>query len=354
MVPFAGFEMPVQYPRGIIHEHRHTRSSAALFDISHMGQLLCSGAGAAALLEALTPGDLAGLDPGRQLYTVLTNDDGGIIDDLMVTQSQSGFYLVINAARRDRDIDHFRSMQGADCRFEVMDAALIALQGPAAAQILSRYHAGIGALRFMHGGVWEINGIRCMINRSGYTGEDGYEISVACADAVALARELLSSAEVEPAGLGARDSLRLEAGLCLYGHDIDEHTTPVEAGLGWVVAKKYRGANIVEAQFPGAEKILGQLKNGTDKIRIGLRPQGKIPVREGATVYTASGAHAGRVTSGGFGPSVGAPVAMAYVQTGCAQPGMELGVEIRGRIHTARVQRLPFVEHRYFQPQRSS
>jgi len=355
MVVFAGYEMPVQYPGGIIHEHRQTRSRAGLFDISHMGQLVCAGTGAADLLEKLTPGDLHGLTLGRQLYTVLTNATGGIIDDLMITRTESGFYLVINAACRDKDIAHFNAVRHRDCKFDVMDdASLIALQGPASAAVLQRYHPGIASLPFMHSGSYQVNGINCLINRSGYTGEDGFEISVPSREAEAMARELLSNDEVEPAGLGARDSLRLEAGLCLYGHDINAQTTPVEAGLGWVIAKKYRGDNIVEARFPGAEKILGQFKNGTDKIRTGLRPQGKIPVREGTNLTDATGMPAGIVTSGGFGPTVGAPVAMAYVQTKYGEPGTELGVEIRGRVHKVHVYRLPFVEHRYYQPQRSS
>lgn len=354
MVVFAGHEMPVQYPGGIIHEHRHTRSRAGLFDISHMGQLVCTGAGAAGLLETLMPGDLAGLDPGRQLYTVLTNAAGGIVDDLMITRTGPGFYLVFNAACRDKDIAHFNTVQSQECKFDVMDdASLIALQGPASAAVLTRYHGAISGLPFMHSGNFLINGIKCLVNRSGYTGEDGFEISVASREVEALARELLTNEEVEPAGLGARDSLRLEAGLCLYGHDIDEQTTPVDAGLGWVIAKKYCGDNIVEARFPGAEKILGQYKNGTDKIRTGLRPQGKIPVREGMRLTAANGTPAGIVTSGGFGPTVGAPVAMAYLHTRYGEPGTELSVEIRGRVHKVHVHRLPFVEHRYYQPQRS-
>ena len=355
MVVFAGYEMPVQYAGGIIHEHRQTRSRAGLFDISHMGQLVCTGTEAADLLETLTPGDLHGLTPGRQLYTVLTNTSGGIIDDLMITRTESGFYMVINAACRDKDIAHFSAVRHWECKIELMDdASLIALQGPASAAVLKRYHGGISTLPFMQSGSFQINGINCLINRSGYTGEDGFEISVSSRQAEALARELLSNDEVEPAGLGARDSLRLEAGLCLYGHDIDAQTTPIEAGLGWVIAKKYRDDNIVEARFPGAEKILGQFKNGTDKIRTGLRPQGKIPVREGAHLTDNTGTPAGIVTSGGFGPTVGAPVAMAYIQTGFSEPGTELGVEIRGRVHRVHVCRLPFVEHRYYQPQRSS
>lgn len=346
--------MPVQYQRGIIHEHRHTRTGAGLFDISHMGQILCTGAGAAALLEKLTPVDLDTLAPGRQRYTVLTNPAGGIIDDLMITRTAAGFYLVVNAACRDKDITYFSAARQG-CRFEFMDdASLIALQGPAAAAVLSRYQGAIAGLTFMQSGEYLINGSRCVVNRSGYTGEDGFEISVASRDAEALARELLSNHEVEPAGLGARDSLRLEAGLCLYGHDIDEQTTPVEAGLGWVIAKKYRGDNIVSAAFPGAAKILGQLKNGTDKIRTGLRPQGRVPIREGAHLTDQDGTTVGMITSGGYGPTVGGPVAMGYVQTGYGDPGTELGVAIRGRVHKVYAQRLPFVGHRYFQPQRSS
>lgn len=355
MVSFAGYEMPVQYPGGIIQEHRHTRTDACLFDISHMGQVLCTGHEASAGLERVTPSDLATLAPRRQIYSVLTNEAGGIIDDVMITRTETGFYLVINAACRDKDIRYLRAMLGNSCKLELMDDhALIALQGPAAAAVLTRYHRDIGALLFLQSGEFIINGIPCVINRSGYTGEDGFEISVASDKAESLARELLAGNNILPAGLGARDSLRLEAGLCLYGHDIDEETTPVEAGLGWVIAKKYRGGNIVAAEFPGAEKILGQLKNGTDKIRTGFRPESKIPVREGTEIVCNSGATVGIVTSGGFGPTAGGPVAMGYIRTEYADPATSLSVEVRGRSLNLSMVTLPFVPHRYNKRQRSS
>ena len=355
MVPFAGYEMPVQYPGGIIQEHRHTRTGACLFDISHMGQIQCTGPQASTELEKVTPADLTGLATRRQIYTVMTNDAGGIIDDIMITRTPTGFYIVLNAACADKDIKHLRTMLGSSCNLEIMNNhSLIALQGPAAASVLTGFAGDIGALPFQHSGEFVINGIRCVINRSGYTGEDGFEISVASEKVEALARELLTDDKVRPAGLGARDSLRLEAGLCLYGHDIDEETTPVEADLGWVIAKKYRGDNIVKAEFPGAEKILGQLKNGTDKIRTGFRPEGKIPVRDGTEIFCNSGATAGIVTSGGFGPTLGGPIAMGYIQTQYADPARSLMVEVRGRNLNVQLVKLPFVPHRYFKRQRSS
>ena len=351
MVPFAGYAMPVQYPGGIIKEHLHTRSRAGLFDISHMGQLHISGDQATGLLEKLTPGDIAGLTLHRQCYTVLTTDSGGILDDLMITRTETGYNLVVNAGCKDKVIDHINRYTGRACTLEIREEySLIALQGPAAVSVLTRYQPGVASLEFMQAGEFSINGINCFIIRSGYTGEDGFEISIPSVHAQTLVRELLSNENAEPAGLGARDSLRLEAGLCLYGHDIDEHTTPVEAGIGWIIARKYRQGNVADADFPGAEKILGQLKNGTDKIRIGIRPQGRIPVREGTEIMTGNGEGVGIVTSGGFGPTIGAPVAMGYVRTGYSEPSTKLHVHIRGRSHKIQAVKLPFVEHRYYKP----
>lgn len=355
MVAFAGYEMPVQYSDGIIQEHRHTRTGAGLFDISHMGQIHCTGPQATAELQRLTPADLAGLAHRRQIYTVMTNDAGGIIDDVMITRTETGLNLVVNAACKDKDIKYLQTALGETCILEVKDDySLMALQGPAAAAVLTGYDEDIGALLFLQSGEFLINGISCVINRSGYTGEDGFEISVASESAESLARLLLADDLVRPIGLGARDSLRLEAGLCLYGHDIDEETSPIEAGLSWVIAKKYRGDNIVDAKFPGAEKILGQLKNGTDKIRSGFRPEGRIPIREGMEITCNSGAIVGRVTSGGFGPTAGGPVAMGYIRMEYADPASELSVNVRGRTLNVQVVKLPFVQHRYFKRQRSS
>ncbi len=344
MVAFAGYEMPLRYPAGIIAEHRHCRSRAALFDVSHMGQLRILGEDAAAALEGLVPADIRGLAVGRNRYTMFTNDAGGILDDLIAGREKEGLFLVVNAARKAADIAHLKAALEPACTVEPLeDRALLALQGPAAAEVLARLRPEVDELRFMESGWFELAGARCRVARCGYTGEDGFEISVPADAATELARALLASEEVAPAGLGARDSLRLEAGLCLYGHDLDETTTPVEAGLAWTIGRRRRE----EGGFPGAEVILRQLREGAPRRLAGLRPEGRVPVREGAEIRLPGGAVIGRVTSGGFGPTVGGPVAMGYLDSAHEAPGTRLEVLVRGRAVPAEVARLPFVPHRY-------
>jgi aminomethyltransferase len=350
LVAFAGYAMPVQYRHGIRHEHTQTRSRAGLFDISHMGQIRIFGDALAEALEALVPTDIAAMQRNRQCYTMLTNAAGGIIDDVMLTRRSDHLFMVLNAACRDKDIVYLRNRLEPACRIEVMDDhALLALQGPGAAGIMERYISDISELKFMHGRKAKIAGINCYITRSGYTGEDGFECSVKSAQAEALARTMLSHEEVEAAGLGARDTLRLEAGLCLYGHDIDEQTTPVEASLGWVVAKKYQADGGPAARFPGAERILLQLRTGTNKVRTGFRPEGRIPVRGGTIVLDENHATVGRITSGGFAQTAGGPVAMGYIHPSHAVPGTELQVVIRAQRHRLYTTGLPFIKHRYYQ-----
>ena len=341
MVPFAGYDMPVQYPAGILAEHLHTRSAASLFDVSHMGQVRLDGPGAAQALEALVPGDIAGLAPGRMRYTLFTNEAGGILDDLMATNRGDHLFLVVNAARKDFDIAHLRRHM-AEVQ-PLPERALLALQGPAASSVLERLAPGIAALPFMSAAPATLAGIDVVVSRSGYTGEDGFEISVLGAAAERLARRLLAEPEVKPAGLGARDTLRLEAGLCLWGHDIDETTTPIEAALGWTIAKRRRA----EGGYPGAAVIARQLAEGAARKRVGVKPADKAPAREETAIVAPDGRALGRVTSGGFGPSVGGPVAMGYVEAASAAPGTELGLVVRGTTRAARVAALPFVPHRY-------
>ena len=346
MVPFAGYAMPVQYPAGIMAEHQQTRGAAGLFDVSHMGQVTITdtGSGAAAALETLVPADVQGLAPGRSRYSFFTNAEGGILDDLMITRTEDGLFVVVNAACKDADFAHLQT--GLSGHAEVrMDetAGLLALQGPAAAEVLARLAPEVAEMAFMTQIEVALEGAACRVSRAGYTGEDGYEIAVPGAAAEALARRLLAEAEVGPVGLGARDSLRLEAGLCLYGHDIDETTTPVEAGLTWAIQKRRRE----EGGFPGAEVIQRQLAEGPARRRVGLRPEGRAPVREGAELQDGQGATVGRVTSGGFGPSVGAPVAMGYLDTGLAAADTAVTALVRGRELPCRVAKLPFAPHRY-------
>ena len=348
MVPFAGYEMPLHYPCGIIHEHTHTRSAAGLFDVSHMGQIRIAGESAAAELEALVPSSLIDLPVQGQRYTVFTRSNGGILDDLMVTNGGDHLFLVVNAARKKGDLAHLRAHLPDRCRItHCFEQVLLALQGPKAATVMARLTPGAETMPFMSARVVEIERIECFVTRCGYTGEDGYELSVPARQAEQLARLLLSQPEVEAAGLGARDSLRLEAGLCLYGQDIDETTTPVESGLGWLVAPAYRkGAQ--PARFPGAEIILEQIRNGAVRRRVGLRPEGRAPVREGATLLNRRDEIIGRITSGGFGPTVEAPIAMGYVDSEYSMPRTELITHLRGRAYPLRVVSLPFVKHRYY------
>ena len=344
MMEFAGYSLPVQYGPGVLAEHLHTRASASLFDVSHMGQFTLSGDGAAAALERLTPGEFQALQPGRQRYTLLLNDIGGILDDLMVANYGDRLMIVANASRKEFDALHILQglPQGLDFE-QYPDRALLALQGPAVAAIMARLCPEAAALPFM--GVIEasIAGIAAWISRSGYTGEDGFEISVAAADAEALATQLLAEPGVLPAGLGARDSLRLEAGLCLYGTDIDELTTPVEANLSWAIGKRRRA----EGGFTGATVVLDQLKTGPHRLRVGLRPIGKAPARALTPIVSPDGLSAGGVTSGGFSPTLGAPIAMGYVRRDVSAPGTELQLLVRDNILPAQVVPLPFVPHRY-------
>mgnify|MGYP003124908552 CR=1 FL=1 len=327
MVPFAGYAMPVQYPAGIIAEHNATRGAAGLFDVSHMGQAILRGDGPAASFERLVPGDIAGLETGRMRYTLLLNDTGGIRDDLMVTRiEESGapaLFLVVNAGCKDADFAHIATQLAGDAELQILnDSALLALQGPRAEDVLATLAPACRDLVFMQGAEMTLDGVAAYVTRSGYTGEDGFEISVANDAVTGLAQTLLAHDDVEPVGLGARDSLRLEAGLCLYGHDIDDTTTPIEAGLAWAVGKRRREA-------------------------AGLRPESRAPVREGAVIRDAGDAEIGLVTSGGFGPTVGGPVAMGYVNAASAATGTALKIELRGRSVSATVADLPFVPANY-------
>ena len=352
MVPFAGYSMPVNYPMGVLKEHLHTRAAAGLFDVSHMGQAELVGGDVDAALEALIPGDLKSLKPGQIRYTVLLNETGGIIDDLMVTRpaepgKENALYLVVNAACKDGDFAHIESKLEGRAKLTRRDSvALLALQGPRAAEALSRVVPEAANMEFMTSRVVEVEGARVRLFRSGYTGEDGYEISVPSEAAAQIAIEILDQPEVEPIGLGARDSLRLEAGLCLYGSDIDAVTTPVEAALTWVVGKRRRE----EANFPGAEKILSQIINGAPRKRVGIKPLGRAPARAHTEIQDGDGSKIGEITSGGFGPSVGGPVAMGYVTAPFAKVGTLLTLIVRGQQVPAEVIKLPFTPHRYFKP----
>jgi len=344
MVTFAGYSMPLQYRPGIVAEHRHCREHAALFDVSHMGQAMLHGAAAAAALEQLVPSDIMGLSPGRQRYTVLLNEAGGILDDVMVANlGQERLLLVVNASRKDADFAHLAANLG-ESRVEVLEGrALLALQGPSAAAVLGALAPQAGSLPFMGSAALGVAGIPCIVSRSGYTGEDGFEISLPGAQAEDLARRLLAATEVIPAGLGARDTLRLEAGFCLYGNDIDELTTPVEAGLAWTIGKRRR----VAWDFPGAAAIRDQLENGPTRRRVGLRPEGRAPARSGIEIVAEDGTRAGTITSGGFSPTLSAPIAMAYVRADLAAETTPVLLLARNRQLPARVSKLPFVPHRY-------
>ena len=316
MVPFAGYDMPVQYPAGVMKEHLHTREAAGLFDVSHMGQVILRGDGAAEALETLVPVDILGLKEGRQRYALFTNNDGGILDDLMVANRGDHLFVVVNAACKDDDIAHMQRALGGRLTVEpLVDRALLALQGPQAEAALARLVPGVTDMRFMDVATHAWEGVDLWISRSGYTGEDGFEISVPEAKAVALAEALLAMEEVLPIGLGARDSLRLEAGLCLYGHDIDTTTTPVEGALEWAMQKVRRTGGARAGGFPGAPRILEELEAGAARRRVGLLPEGRAPMREGTALYAAEtgGDPVGEVTSGGFGPSIARPMSMGYL-----------------------------------------
>ena len=349
MVPFAGYDMPVSYPAGILAEHRHCRESAALFDVSHMGQLRLLGADAAKALETLVPVDVVDLAVGKQRYAFFTNASGGILDDLMITRREGDLFVIVNAACKDADIKHLVTHIGHRCTVQPLpDRALLALQGPKAVAALARLEPALSRLTFMTGMSATLAGAECFVTRSGYTGEDGFEISVPAAQAESLARALLALAEVKPAGLGARDTLRLEAGLCLYGHDINEVTTPVEAGLTWAIQKVRRAGGARAGGYPGANVIDGQLATGVASKRVGLVGLERVPVREGAVIVDAKGQKLGHVTSGTLAPTVNHPIAMAYLAANHALPNHEVYAQVRGKDQPMRVSPMPFAPHRYF------
>jgi aminomethyltransferase len=358
LVPFAGYQMPVQYPAGLIAEHKHCRAAAALFDVSHMGQLRLVGDDAAAALETLVPVDVVGLGAGRQRYALFTNTAGGILDDLMVARPDpaqaddaaafGSLFLVVNAGNKHADIRHLQTYIGHRCSVLPMpERALLALQGPQAVAALSRLNPAVSSLVFMAGGVFKLAGARCFVTRSGYTGEDGFEISVHADAAITLAEALLAQPEVMPAGLGARDTLRLEAGLCLHGNDIDATTTPVEAGLAWAIQKVRRPGGARAGGYPGAGVIEGQLATGAAVRRVGLVGLERVPVRAGTAIVDAHGHKLGTVTSGTLAPTVDTPIAMACLPADHAQPMHEVYAEVRGKRLPMRVSPMPFAPHRY-------
>jgi glycine cleavage system T protein (aminomethyltransferase) len=355
MAGFAGYDMPIQYPMGVMQEHLHTRANAGLFDVSHMGQILIRAKSgnvhdAALALETITPVDVADLKPGRQRYGLFTNDQGGLEDDFMVANRGDHLYLVVNAACKHDDLARIEAALSDTCEIEAQfDRGLIALQGPAAEGVLSSYAPDAEDMMFMDVVDLEIAGVPAVVSRSGYTGEDGYEISLPADETDRIARLLLADEHVAPIGLGARDSLRLEAGLCLYGNDIDETTTPVEANLKWAVQKVRRTGGARQGGFPGADVILGQFDSGASRVRVGLQPAGKAPVRAHAQLFQqeTGGEAIGTVTSGGFGPSAGGPVAMGYVPADLAATGSKIYAEVRGKRLEMAVAALPFVPSTY-------
>jgi len=349
MTPFAGYEMPVNYPGGIIAEHRHCREAAALFDVSHMGQLRLVGADAAKALESLAPVDVVDLALGKQRYAMFTNSSAGILDDLMITRRESDLFLVVNAACKAADIKHMVTHIGHRCTVQPLpDRALLALQGPKAVAALGALNADVARLTFMSGDTFQLDGAECFVTRSGYTGEDGFEISVPDDRAESLARALLARREVKPAGLGARDTLRLEAGLCLYGHDINETTTPVEAALTWAIQPVRRAGGARAGGYPGASIIDAQLVNGPVTKRVGLIGLERVPVREGAKIADHRGHPLGHVTSGTLAPSLNHPIAMAYLATNHTQLSHEVYADVRGKPQPMRVTTMPFAPHHYF------
>ena len=355
MVDFAGYEMPVQFPEGVMKEHLHTRAKAGLFDVSHMGQVILrpkSGKyeDAALALERLVPVDVLGLKPGRQRYALFTDAKGGILDDLMFANRGDHLFVVVNAACKAQDVAHMRAHLSDACEIiELTDRALVALQGPAAEAALAALAPELAGMSFMDVREVSILGVSCIVSRSGYSGEDGYEVSVPDAKAVDFVRALLANPDVHPIGLGARDSLRLEAGLCLYGNDIDTTTTPVAAALEWAMQKVRRAGGARAGGFPGADVILAELEGGAARRRVGIAPEGRAPIRAGTELFAdeASATAIGRVTSGAFGPTVEAPVSMGYVPAELSKPGTRLFAELRGKRVGVSVANLPFITPRY-------
>ena len=349
MVPFGGYDMPVQYASGILAEHKHTRTAAGLFDVSHMGQVLLKGDGADAALETLVPVDIVDLPKFKQRYALFTNEQGGILDDLMVTRRADDLFVIVNAACKAQDIAHMQQHIGQRCTVQPLpDQALLALQGPQAVTALARLNANVQKLTFMTGGHFALDGIDCFLTRSGYTGEDGFEISVPGDKAEQLARALLAQPEVKPIGLGARDTLRLEAGLCLYGHDIDTTTTPVEGNITWAIQKVRRAGGARAGGYPGASVIDGQLANGAPRKRVGLISAERMPVREGAKVIDQDGQEIGVVTSGSLGPSLNQPIALAYLTANHAALDTAVFAIVRDKRVAMTVTPLPFVPNRYY------
>jgi aminomethyltransferase len=345
MVPFAGYDMPVQYPDGIMTEHLHTREAAGLFDVSHMGQVVISGDDPAREIEALIPGDILALSPGEMRYSFLTNDQGGILDDLIVTRRENDLFVVVNAASKEQDIALLtEGLAGKANVTELTDRALVALQGPKASDVLARYAPEVATMSFMSYREVEIGGVLCFVTRSGYTGEDGFEISIPDGEAETICRKLLNEAEVKPIGLGARDSLRLEAGLCLYGHDLTAETTPISAGLIWAISKRRRE----EGGFPGADVIQAEIANKPAVKRVGILPEGRAPAREHTAITDEEGNTIGEITSGGFSPSLGVPIAMGYVPLDFSAVGTRINLLVRGKSRPAIVAKMPFVEQRYY------
>lgn len=350
MVPFAGYDMPVQYALGIMGEHNHARAHAGFFDVSHMGQAYLTGHGIADALEKIVPANIKSLGEGRMRYSQLLNDQGGIIDDLMITNlgmagDQERYFLVVNAACKDRDLAHIGENIDQDIKLEpLLNRSLLALQGPKAATVACRLWPELAEMPFMSARHVALDGDEILASRCGYTGMDGFEFSVADDKAENFARWLLGQEEVAPIGLGARDSLRLEAGLCLYGHDIDESTTPVEAGLLWSISKRRR----TEGGFPGDKIIKAQIENGMNRTLVGIKPEGRAPAREGTDIENSAGENIGIITSGGFGPSIGGPIAMGYVARGYETEGTQLNLIVRGRALPARVAALPFVQPSFY------
>ena len=343
LVDFAGWELPVQYSQGIKAEHLHCRAKASLFDVSHMGQVELHGTNVSQALEEIVPSNVEGLPVGKARYTVFTNESGGILDDLIVSNAGDYLFAVVNASMRDQDIQHLRDHL-TDCDVkEITDRALIAIQGPKAESVVGKYSQEVIELKFMQTTVAKILGVDCRISRLGYTGEDGFEISIPVENAIEITKKFLQDEDCEPAGLGSRDSLRLESGLCLYGNDIDESTTPIEAQLNWIIQKRRRE----EGGFPGADRIISELNQGSTRKLVGIKPEGGAPARRGTVICDQNDNQIGEITSGGFGPTINGPISMGYVGTDLSEPGTKVNLLVRNKSLPARVTTLPFVTQNY-------